>query len=64
MDNTLAVLIPGLTVAVRRLHDTERSGWWLLIGFVPVVGIIVLLVFLVQDSKPGANQYGNNPKAA
>ena len=61
---TLAVLIPGLSVAVRRLHDTERSGWWLLIGFVPVVGIIVLLVFLVQDSKPGSNQYGNNPKAA
>lgn len=58
----LAVLIPGIAVSVRRLHDTERSGWWLLLAFVPVVGAIVLLVFLVQDGKPGANQYGVNPK--
>lgn len=58
----LAVLIPGIAVSVRRLHDTERSGWWLLLAFIPVVGAIVLLVFLVQDSKPGANQYGVNPK--
>lgn len=61
---TLAVLIPGLAVSVRRLHDTERSGWWLLIALVPLVGAIVLLVFMVQDSKTEQNQYGENPKAA
>ena len=59
---TLAVLIPGLAVSVRRLHDTERSGWWLLIALVPLIGAIVLLVFMVQDSKAGSNQYGENPK--
>jgi uncharacterized membrane protein YhaH (DUF805 family) len=59
----LAVLLPGLGVGVRRLHDTDRSGWWLLISFVPIIGAIVLLVFLVQDSQPGENQYGPNPKA-
>ena len=61
---TLAVLIPGRAVSVRRLHDTERSGWWLLIALVPLIGAIVLLVFMVQDSKPGQNQYGANPKEA
>lgn len=60
----LAVLIPSIAVAVRRLHDTERSGWWLLIALVPLIGAIVLLVFMVQDSKPGQNQYGVNPKEA
>ena len=61
---TLAVLIPGIAVSVRRLHDTDRSGWWLLIGAVPLIGAIVLLVFMVQDSKSGQNQYGANPKEA
>ena len=61
---TLAVLIPSLAVAVRRLHDTGRSGWWLLIVLVPLVGAIVLLVFSVQDSEPGANSYGKNPKTS
>ncbi len=61
---SLAVLIPSLAVSVRRLHDTGRSGWWLLIGLVPILGWIVLLVFAVQDSQPGANQYGPNPKGA
>jgi uncharacterized membrane protein YhaH (DUF805 family) len=60
----LAVLIPGIAVSVRRLHDTERSGWWFLIVLVPIIGAIVLLVFMVQDSKPGQNQYGANPKGA
>jgi uncharacterized membrane protein YhaH (DUF805 family) len=59
----LAVLIPGLAVSVRRLHDTGRSGWWLLIGLVPLVGAIVLLVFAAQDGQPGVNEYGPNPKA-
>jgi uncharacterized membrane protein YhaH (DUF805 family) len=60
---SLAVLIPGLAVSIRRLHDTNRSGWWLLIPLVPLIGIIALLVFLVSDSDPGENQYGPNPKA-
>jgi uncharacterized membrane protein YhaH (DUF805 family) len=60
----LATLLPALAVTVRRLHDTGRSGWWILIGLVPLVGGIVLLVFYVQDSQPGENQYGPNPKAA
>lgn len=59
---TLAVLVPGLAVGVRRLHDTGRSGWWLLIAFVPILGAIILLVFSLQDSQPGNNLYGPNPK--
>jgi uncharacterized membrane protein YhaH (DUF805 family) len=58
----LALLLPTLAVAVRRLHDTDRSGWWLLIGLVPIVGAIVLLVFFVLDSTPGTNRFGANPK--
>ena len=61
---SLAVLIPNLAVTVRRLHDTGRSGWWFLIVLVPFIGGIVLLIFLVQDSMPGTNQYGANPKEA
>jgi uncharacterized membrane protein YhaH (DUF805 family) len=60
---TLAFLIPSLSVSVRRLHDTGRTGWWLLIAFIPVVGAIVLLVFLAQNSAAGANRFGANPKA-
>jgi uncharacterized membrane protein YhaH (DUF805 family) len=60
----LAVLIPSIAVSVRRLHDTGRSGWFLLLLLIPLVGAIVLLVFTVQDSKPGENQYGPNPKEA
>jgi uncharacterized membrane protein YhaH (DUF805 family) len=58
----LAVLIPSLAVGARRLHDTGRSGWWLLIGLIPIVGMIVLIIFFVMDSQPGTNQYGPNPK--
>lgn len=57
----LALLLPSLAVAVRRLHDTDRTGWWLLLGFIPFAGL-VLLVFYCLDSKPGDNQYGPNPK--
>jgi uncharacterized membrane protein YhaH (DUF805 family) len=60
---TLAVLIPGIAVSVRRLHDTGRSGWWLLIVLVPLVGAIVLLIFMLIDSQPGQNAYGSSPKA-
>lgn len=59
----VAVLIPSIAVSVRRLHDTNRSGWWVLISFVPIVGGIILLVFMVLDSDPNSNQYGPNPKS-
>ncbi|PMG28724.1 hypothetical protein BCU94_16120 [Shewanella sp. 10N.286.52.C2] len=59
---SIAVLIPGIAVSVRRLHDTDRTGWWLLIGLIPLVGIIALLVFFCLDSKED-NDYGANPKA-
>lgn len=61
---SLAVLLPSIAVSVRRLHDIGRTGWWLLIAFIPLIGAIVLLVFAVLDSTPGDNQYGPNPKAA
>jgi uncharacterized membrane protein YhaH (DUF805 family) len=56
---SIALFIPGLAVLFRRLHDTNRSGWWWLIILVPCAGVIVLLVFLIQDSDPGTNSYGN-----
>ena len=57
----LILLIPSLSIAARRLHDTSRSGWWQLIVLVPIIGIIVLIVFLAQDSHE-ENDYGVNPK--
>lgn len=59
---SLAVIIPGLAVSVRRLHDTGRSGWWFLVVLVPLIGAIVLLVFTLLDSEAGTNEYGPNPK--
>ncbi len=59
---TFALFIPSVAVGIRRLHDTDRSGWWLLINLIPIVGVIILLVFMVKDSQPGENQYGPNPK--
>jgi uncharacterized membrane protein YhaH (DUF805 family) len=58
----LVLLVPSLAVAVRRLHDTDRSGWWILIALIPLIGAIVLLVFLVQDGRPGPNRFGPSPK--
>jgi uncharacterized membrane protein YhaH (DUF805 family) len=57
----LVNLLPGIGVGVRRLHDTDRSGWWLLIGLVPLVGAIVLLVFFCQKGTTGANRFGPDP---
>lgn len=59
----LVTFIPGLAVAVRRLHDIGKSGWWILIALVPLIGGIWLLVLLCTDSQPGDNAYGPNPKA-
>ena len=59
---TLAVLIPSLAVGVRRLHDVGKSGWMLLIAFIPLVGAIWLLVLFVTDGNPNENKYGVNQK--
>lgn len=58
----LALILPNLAVTARRLHDTGRSGWWMLIAFVPLAGGIAMLVFTLSDSTPGPNQYGPSPK--
>ncbi len=58
----LAVIIPSIAVAIRRLHDTDKSGWFLLIGLIPFVGGIILLVFMCIDSTRGTNQYGTSEK--
>jgi uncharacterized membrane protein YhaH (DUF805 family) len=58
----LAVLVPGLAVSVRRLHDVGKSGWMILISLIPIIGAIWLLVLMVTDSNPGENEYGPNPK--
>lgn len=60
---SLFILIPGLAVAVRRLHDTGRSGFWLFILLIPLIGLFVIIYFLVSDSESGSNAYGPNPKA-
>jgi len=60
----LGTLLPGIGVTIRRLHDTGRTGWWILIAFVPIVGGIILLIFMVLDGNPGENKYGPDPKAA
>jgi len=60
---SLAVLLPSIAVTVRRLHDTDRTGWWILLGFIPIIGGIVLLVFYVLEGTRGPNRYGPDPKA-
>ena len=61
---SLLILIPSIAVVVRRLHDTDRSGWWILISLIPLIGVIVLFVFICLDSQPGTNRFGVNPKEA
>lgn len=58
-----AIFVPSIAVLIRRLHDTNRSGLWLLIVMVPIIGGLVLLFFLVQDSQASDNRFGPNPKA-
>ncbi|MCF8522753.1 MAG: DUF805 domain-containing protein [Pontimonas sp.] len=59
---TLAAFLPSLSILIRRLHDTNRSGWWVLIGLIPLAGAIVLFVFVLLDSDPGENRFGPSPK--
>ena len=61
---SLAVLIPSIAVSVRRLHDIDRTGWWVLIGLIPEIGSIVLFIFALLDDTPGSNRFGPNPKEA
>ncbi len=58
----LFVATPSVAVGVRRLHDTDRSGWWFLLSLIPIIGAIWLSVLMLFDSQPGENQYGANPK--
>ena len=58
----LALVIPQWAVGIRRLHDTGRSGWWILIGFIPLIGALVLIYFFILEGTRGANQYGADPK--
>lgn len=57
----LATVIPSLAVGARRLHDTDRSGWWQLLHFLPLIGSIVLLIFWIQSGHPDANRFGPPP---
>ena len=59
---SVAVLVPGIAVAVRRLHDIGKSGWWMLIGIIPIIGAIWLIVLLATDGTPEDNEYGASPK--
>jgi uncharacterized membrane protein YhaH (DUF805 family) len=54
----IALIIPGLAAAVRRLHDTNKSGWFVLIGIIPIIGWILIIVWLVKAGDPSSNQYG------
>ncbi len=57
----LAVFLPYLSVSIRRLHDTDRTGWWLLINLIPLIGMIVFIVFMASKGTEGDNQYGPSP---
>ena len=58
----LALLVPSLAVTFRRLHDTNRRGWWILLSFIPLIGALVLFIFYLLDGTPGPNRFGEDPK--
>ena len=60
---TLALFVPNLAVGVRRMHDTGKSGWFLLVGLIPIVGWIIVIVWLATEGDPNPNEYGPSPKA-
>ena len=59
----LATTVPSYAKLVRRLHDTNHSGWWFLVGLIPVIGALMLLALMMRESDPGENRFGPNPKA-
>jgi len=61
---SLIAFLPSLAIGVRRLHDTDRNGWWWLIAFIPLIGIIVLIVFWCLEGTPGSNRFGPDPLGA
>lgn len=61
---SLAIMLPTWAVTVRRLHDVGKSGWWILISLVPIIGGIWLFILTISDSQPGENAYGPNPKVS
>lgn len=58
----LGIIIPSIAIVVRRLHDIGKSGWWYFIGIIPLIGTIIILIYLCTDSQSGRNEYGPNPK--
>lgn len=60
---SFVLIVPLLSLSVRRLHDTGKSGWYLLLGLIPYVGSIIIIVFMAQDTQKGLNQYGPDPKS-
>lgn len=60
----LAILVPAIAVTARRLHDSGKSGWWMLLALIPFIGGLIVIIFLVLESQPGDNQYGPNPYGA
>lgn len=58
----LIMLVPNLSVSVRRLHDIGKSGWYMFLSLIPLIGGLILLIWSLMDSEPGENQYGKNPK--
>ncbi len=60
---SLGLFVPSLSVAVRRLHDTDRSGWWFLIALIPILGLLVFIYFAVQKGTTGPNRFGADPLA-
>lgn len=60
----LAIIVPSLALAIRRLHDTNKSGWMILVGLIPIIGWILVLIWYIQGGDPGANQYGPPPVGA
>ena len=60
---SVALLVPGIAVGVRRLHDIGKSGWWLLISFIPLIGGIWLIILMAKEGDHGNNAFGPDPKA-
>lgn len=58
---SLAILVPGLAITARRLHDTGLSGWWQLVGIIPLLGLIVIIILTIREGEAGPNKYGANP---